>query len=191
MGREAKDLFRVRFRGTITKITWTLFFPTLYVVLACYCCFCSIVLRWCWCFALVLLFCPLVLLFHIGVVILHVGAMVFRVIIDVSHWWCYFVALMYLLAQTLLLLFSCWCYYFMLVSVLFPWLVWYFPPLALCNLELGTPNCPQTMKWFFPFFFVLVSLIMFIFPSFFIFCLFRRIKKNPIHFITRPLHLVL
>jgi len=61
----------------------------------------------------------------------------------------------YLLAQPLLLLFSHQCsstYWpnlyccsshigvtlvFTLVILFFPWLVWYFPPLALCKLELG------------------------------------------------------
>jgi hypothetical protein len=117
------------------------------------CCLCFVVLRWCWCFASMLLFHPLVLLLHIGVATLHIGAIIFHVVIDVLHSWCCFVALRHLLAQTLLLLFSCWCYCFTLVSVLFPLVSLVLPP--SCPMQVGAWNTKLSTNHevnFFPFF---------------------------------------
>jgi hypothetical protein len=124
------------------------------VVLVTYMCYCSyhvmlvFLLHWLCCSSHVIL-----LLLSLGVVILLTLVFSFfqhNVVVIFA------LVLRYLLAQPLLLLYLHWCsgtYWpnlyccsshigvivlFTLVSLLFPWLVWYFPLFALCKLELGT-----------------------------------------------------
>ncbi len=146
------------------------------------------------CFALVLMFC-------INVVILPIGVII-------SHWCCYFACWCYFFLH------SYWCFTLMMllcgshgpsspnpiVVILMLVLLLHglvslvslvLPP--SCSMQLGAWNTKSSRNHevnFFPVF-ALVSFIMFIFSSFLIFCLFRKIKNNPIHFITKPLHLVL